>query len=308
MIPPKPGAWGPEIPPPGFEDQRVKQWRDRPKIAPRLQLVHTNGASREGSIESSKSWAERGGGNTIPHCQIDRSGRGAMLLPSDRKGIANYRAADFSLGFETADTGYLDDPAISAFTDKQAESVAVACAYYAVLHGIPLTFPKAWDGSGTGSHTEPFGYPDWTNAKGKICPGIKKKAQVRDLILPRAREIAAAWSGTQPAPKPQPSPTPGGYIVPDIYVPNEIIKDAPPSVNGKPSDPVWLWATAYQQWQIERPGTIADPPHSGLTRLIQWGTNNAIDAGMIPGPKVRTDGVYDQATAEGWNRWLNRAG
>jgi hypothetical protein len=123
MTPPRPDRFDPEIPPPGFESKLVPFWQRRSKIKPRIQLVHTNGASGEGSIESAYNWTL---GNlqpgylygdppgdlyrTIPHLQIDRSGRGAMMLPADRKGIANYKAADFSLGFETADRGHLADP------------------------------------------------------------------------------------------------------------------------------------------------------------------------------------------------------
>ncbi|MBA3403982.1 MAG: N-acetylmuramoyl-L-alanine amidase [Gemmatimonadaceae bacterium] len=197
--PPKPDRFHPEIPPPGFEKKLISFWQDRPIITPRMQLVHTNGASREGNIQSSFNWANQpGSGHTIPHCQIDRDGRGAMMLPSNRRGIANYKAAGFSIAFETADTGYLDDPSISAFTDKQAESVAVALAYYSWGHKIPLVYPSAWDGTGSACHTEPFAYPYWTNSNGKICPGLKKKAQMRSLILPRAREILGAWLAPPP--------------------------------------------------------------------------------------------------------------
>ncbi len=204
--PPKPAQFHPEIPPPGFEKKLISFWQDRPLITPRLQLVHTNGASREGNIQASYNWANRpGSGNTIPHCQIDRDGRGAMLLPSNRRGIANYKAAGFSLGFETADTGYLADPSMSAFTDKQAESVAVCLAYYAWGYKIALSYPSAWDGAGSACHTEPFAYPYWTNSNGKICPGAKKKAQMRGLILPRAREILGAWLAPPPAPAPTPT-------------------------------------------------------------------------------------------------------
>jgi hypothetical protein len=199
--PPKPDVFDPETPPPGFEKKLISFWQDRPLISPRLQLVHTNGASREGTIEAAYNWANQpGSGHTIPHCQIDRDGRGALMLPSNRKGIANYKAADFSLGFETADTGYLDDPTISPFTDAQAESVAVCLAYYSWGHGIPLVYPLAWDGAGTACHTEPYAYPYWTNSPGKICPGSKKKQQMT-AILVRAREIVAEWiTPTTPTP------------------------------------------------------------------------------------------------------------
>lgn len=203
MFPAKPDRFDPEIPPPGFEKKLISFWRDRPKIVPRLQLVHTNAASVESNIEKAYNWANQpGSGHTIPHCQIDRNGRGAMLLPSDRKGIANYKAAGFSLGFETADRGYLTDPypTGSEFTAPQADSVAVCLAYYAWGYGIPLFYPDEWDGTGSACHTEPFGYPLWTNSNGKTCPGDRKKWQVREQVLPRARQILAAWTAPPPPP------------------------------------------------------------------------------------------------------------
>lgn len=197
-IPPKPARFHPEDAPPGFEKKLISFWQDRPIITPRLQLVHTNGAWGEGSVDASFRWADQpGSGHTIPQFQIDRDGRAALLLPLNRKGIANYRAADFSIAMETADLGTLADPEISAFTEVQAESVAIALAWGAWGYDIPLYYPDTWDGTGSACHTEPFGYPVWTNSNGKICPGLKKKAQVRNVILPRAREILAAWTAPE---------------------------------------------------------------------------------------------------------------
>jgi len=200
-IPPKPAVFHPEVPPPGFEKNLVSFWQERNLITPRLQLFHSNGAPGEGSVEASKNWAERrfdssGNATTCPHLQIDRTHngvpRGALLLPSNRKGIANFGVADWSLGFESADTGMSLDPSVSAFDDGQLELCAIAAAYYAILHSIPLAFPATQDGAGTASHTEPF---HWSNVPGKICPGLKKKAQVRDVIIPRAIVIRDAWLG-----------------------------------------------------------------------------------------------------------------
>lgn len=202
-----PAKFHPEVPPPGFELKLISFWRDRPLITPRLQLVHTNAASEEGDVDSSYNWANQpGSDHTIPHFQIDRDGRAAMFLPLNRKGIANYRVSDWSIAIETADTGTIADPTISQFSDIQAEKVAQALAYSAVLFKIPLAYPTAWDGAGTACHTEPFGYPYWTNANGKICPGDKKKAWVRQFIIPRAAELVAQWTAPPPPPPPPPPP------------------------------------------------------------------------------------------------------
>jgi hypothetical protein len=211
--PPKPDVFDPETPPPGFEKKLVTFWQERRVITPRLQLVHTNAASGEGSIQSSYNWSMRNTqpgaihGNpkgatyyTIPHFQIDRDGRGALLLPLNRQSITNARANPFSIGIETADTGTIADPSISPFTPEQAESVALAFAYASWGFGIPLVYPLAWDGAGTACHTEPFGYPYWTSFQGKTCPGPNKKQQIT-AILVRAREIVAEWiTPTTPTP------------------------------------------------------------------------------------------------------------
>lgn len=274
MTPAKPSAFHPETPPPGFESKLISFWRDRPIITPRLQLVHTNGASREGNIQASYNWANQpGSGHTIPHCQIDRDGRGAMMLPSNRKGIANYKAADFSLGFETADTGYLADPTISAFTDKQAESVAVCLAYYAWGYKFPLAYPRVWDGPGTACHTEPFSYPYWTNSNGKICPGSKKKAQMRDLVLPRAREILTAWLAP-----PSPPPSPPGDDVnwnPSAVTVESVVD--PPAVAdvlaGKAND----WQTIAYAKAIQRKAGL--PVTGKLDQATQLAVNRFMDGG-----------------------------
>jgi hypothetical protein len=211
-IPPRPEGFHPRQAPPGYRISLVSFNNERRKITPRLQLAHTNGASGQGSIESSKAWAERrtvnGVATTLPHFQVDRDGDAAMLLELDRQGIASAKANPFCIAYETADTGYKTDPAISEFTGAQLQMMANGFAYCSMLYKIGLEYPKTWDGNGSASHTEPFSYPYWTSYNGKICPGTKKKAQVRDVILPHARAIVAAWSG-QTAPPPKPPPTTG---------------------------------------------------------------------------------------------------
>lgn len=204
--PTRPAVFDPEQPPPGIERRLISFWQSRPKIKPRLQLVHTNWASGEGTVDAAYNWANQEGSNhTIPHFQVDRSGRGAMLLPLDRKGIANYQASEFSIAVETADRGLTADPSPrgSEFTPAQAETVALCLAYAAWGYRIPLNYPATWDGNGTACHTEPFGYPHWTNSAAKACPGELKKSQMGTLVLPRARQILAAWTGPAPTPIPE---------------------------------------------------------------------------------------------------------
>lgn len=205
-IPPRPASFTPEGAPVGVEVDYVSFWQTRSFITPRIQLAHTNAASRQSSIEAAKRWSESApGSHTLPHYQVDRDGRACKFLPTNRKGIANQTVAEYrgehgsvqnwSLAYETADTGTLDDPTISDYTDVQAETLATIMAYESVVWDIPLELPTEWYGSGTASHTDPFGYPYWTNARGKTCPGAKKKARLRNEILLRAQIIKVAWLG-----------------------------------------------------------------------------------------------------------------
>jgi LysM repeat protein len=205
-IPPKPSQFSPSIPPPGFRKLYVNFAGERKRIVPRVQLIHTNGAKTAGSIESSKNWAERrtvgAQATTLPTFQVDLDGDAAQFIDSNQAQNACYKANPFAISYETADSGWASDPTISAFTGAQLQMLANGVAYCSVLYGITLAYPTRWDGNGTASHTEPFGYPYWTNSSGKICPGQKKKAQVRDIIIPHAKAIVNAWSGKDPIPPP----------------------------------------------------------------------------------------------------------
>lgn len=209
MTPPKPRQFAPHLAPEGVEvnlgafrtAQGGNWWANRPVIHPRLTLVHTNGASREGSIEAAINWGNANpASNTHPHYQVDRW-RACKLVPTDRKGIGNHAVSDWSIVIETADEGYPIPGQAAGFIGSQVETIATILAYESIVWGIPLMYPATWNGAGTASHTEPFGYPHWTNAPGKVCPGRTKKQQVVSHVIPRARDIVAAWMTPPPIPE-----------------------------------------------------------------------------------------------------------
>lgn len=209
-IPPRPAAFTPEGAPPGvavdftaLKDEAGRPWHlGRPVIEPRLTLVHTNGASVEASLQSSINHGNRAPANTKPHYCVNRP-QPTKLVPSNRRAIANatvdaYQGSYgdvsmFSIAIETADAGWPTPGDAGGFLADHAEIVARILAYESIVWDIPLEYPSAWHGAGTACHTEPFEYPFWTLYRGKACPGREKKRQVREEILPRAREIRAAW-------------------------------------------------------------------------------------------------------------------
>jgi len=202
-IPPKPSRFHPHEAPPGvavnltafknFDYPGQPWYQTRQSINPRLQLIHTNGAGGEGGLQSQINWANAARGNTHPHYCVNAP-QPTKFVPSNRMGIGNYRVSDWSIVIETADAGYPTPGQAGGFLHDHAEIVSRIIAYESILWNIPLEYPSNWQGAGTACHTEPFGYPYWTNSLGKVCPGFTKKRQVREEILPRARQIKAAWT------------------------------------------------------------------------------------------------------------------
>ena len=190
-----------------------KPWyQTRPVIIPRICVVHTNGASREGSIQSAINWGNSATNNTKPTWQV-ADGRAVRLVPSNRRAIANSTpktaeteagvqdASYWTTAIEPRDAGYLADPAISDFLDDDAELIAQILAYESLIDGsqFKMQIPFVWTGEGVVTHTWPHDKV-YTTVAGKICPGLKKKATFRDVIVPRAAQIRAAWSAPEVPP------------------------------------------------------------------------------------------------------------
>lgn len=265
-IPTKPGAFRADLAPVGVEVKFVDFVAERPRLKAgkaRSILIHTNAARREGSIESAWNHSHADPNtNTVPTYQVDMTHDGVTrarkFLPSDLRPIANATVTqqtkfkpggpliwptlsaavqqdilahgnirDWSLAIETADTGTDADPGISAFDAGQLETISAIVAFESIVHGFPLRLLDAWHGSGVGGHTAPFEFPFTTIKQGKFCPGDKKKAQITDVIIPRAIAIRAAWTGNAAPVEPIVEPIvdvdvdrPTGEIPPDI-VPDE---------------------------------------------------------------------------------------
>lgn len=237
-IPPRPASFTPDGLPPRTVSMRVPFWQNRAVQTPRLQLVHTNGASGVATNQSSYNWAtNKPEVNTLPHYQVQLDGQAAKYIPTDRRGLDNAtvtsssadwlkltsaqraditahgQVRNWSIGIETSDLGYgAGKPGdLSGFTEAQIETLAGILAYDSIVWNIPLAYPDTWHAAGTACHTEPFEYPYWTLFRGKSCPGSRKKGLMRSRVLPRAAEIRAAWTGVTAPPPTDPitNPNPG---------------------------------------------------------------------------------------------------
>jgi len=220
-IPPRPDYFGPDGAPPGvrlqfdaFVNASGNPWyRNRPLIRPRVAVVHTNAAQREGTLQSQINWGNSAADRTKPHYAVNWP-QPTKLVPSDRRAIGNATPLWFeehegerdcsywTLNVETADSGTLADPGISDFLSESVhgtievrhdEIVARILAYESVVWGFPLAVPVRWNATGVTTHTWPYPYPHYTTVNGKTCPGDKKKAKFRDEIIGRAQQIKDAW-------------------------------------------------------------------------------------------------------------------
>lgn len=196
-------------------------WPGRPIIDPIGAVIHTNAASVEASLLSSKRHGNRGQNNTKPHYNFNGPVP-EKNVPTDRRAIANstgssieqqYGCPDSSfwlLAFETADKGYNQGTTapdgsldLGPFLYNHDELIARALAYEAIVHNFPLVIPTQFYTPGVYTHTAPWPYPHLTTARGKTCPTYTKKQQILDPnseIMARAREIYATWTGAEPPP------------------------------------------------------------------------------------------------------------
>ena len=211
-IPPKPDYFGPDGAPPGVElrlDAFGSWAAGRPTIKPRVGVVHTNAASVESTVWGQINWGNAGTNNTKPHYCVNQP-TPMKVLRTDKRAIANSTGRDlekihgeqdaswWTIAIETADSGYRADPHISDFLYDHAEIVARIMAYESIVHGFPVQVPSEWNGEGWVTHTWPFPYPHFTTAAGKTCPGGKKKRTFREQLIPRAMQLAAAWTSINP--------------------------------------------------------------------------------------------------------------
>lgn len=161
------------------------------RISPRAVIFHSAG----GEAELYSWWMNDESRGLESHFWVGRDGRTVQYIDTEVRADANGDANDFAISIETASTVHASEPwdapqvaALIRLTDWLCD-VHPAIARRAMTH--PTDSGLAW-------HVQ-FGAPGpWTSAKGKVCPGPARIAQVVDVVIP-----AVAHGGTPtPAPKP----------------------------------------------------------------------------------------------------------
>lgn len=246
-IPDRPIRFHPEEAPPGvavdvnaFETLHdgYRWLASRTRISPTVGVVHTNAASREGTLQSALNWGRSSRNNTKPHYCVNYPVP-TKTLSTDLRGIANstglsvetkhlVRDSSFwSYAIESSDKGsiaaglaghhwpedcgpFLEDSVYGRIDIPHKEIIARIFAYEAITHGHKLTVPSEFKKgmSGIVTHTHPFPYPHFTTVRGKTCPGNTKIWTFHTEIVPRAQQIMDAWTHIPGPPKEN-----------DVYVP-----------------------------------------------------------------------------------------
>lgn len=121
------------------------------------------------------------------HFFIKLDGIIEQYMDTEVRADANYRANGFwrsgmycgAVSVETEDDG---NPNERKWTPSQVDSSIKLGAWLSDTHQIPPVLCSAWDGNGFGYHTL---FPnDWTNVRGKTCPGTVRIPQFKQEILP----------------------------------------------------------------------------------------------------------------------------
>jgi hypothetical protein len=150
------------------------------------------------------------------------SGGGKIYQSRDTRyrSAANLNGNHRIIAIENADHGpefrpwnVNDGHAVPSFTPAQVEAIAKILAWAHKTHGIPLVMaPNSRPGSrGVAYHRQGIdgnwagyryggrvtGGEVWSSARGKVCPGDRRIAQIPQIIA-RAKQIAAGVTSTPP--------------------------------------------------------------------------------------------------------------
>jgi hypothetical protein len=183
------------------------QWRPLPRPSTTrmsrydLVVIHT----MVGSLEGTDGYFRRLTNGVNSHFGTGGDGTIRQWVDTAVRSGANGAGNHRSITIENADMGPQfpawntnDGAAVPPFTAAQVEANARICAWAHVTHGVPLVAaPNSLPGSrGIGFHRlgiDPWrvaGGELWSSARGKVCPGARRIAQIPQIIA-RARQIVA---------------------------------------------------------------------------------------------------------------------
>lgn len=164
---------------------RYGLWKPLPEASRQRSIIPTQMIAHSivGSARSAYNYF-RDGTSIESHWIFPWDGTAWQLMEANRQADANYLAnrrpdGTGALSAETEDDG---DPDNQPWSQPQVARLINWFRWGHATFGIPLRLCATPDAPGIGYHTL---HPrHWTNVRGKTCPGIVRKEQFHDLILP----------------------------------------------------------------------------------------------------------------------------
>jgi peptidoglycan hydrolase-like protein with peptidoglycan-binding domain len=189
-----------------------------PQIQPRMTrydivCLHT----MVGSLSGTDSYFRQSGyGGSESHFGVGGNGTAYQWQDCRYTADANYRGSYRIISIETADIGpefpkwnTNDGRAVPAWTTQQVDAIAAIIAWCHKTYRIPLELiPDSKNTrKGVGYHRQGVqgymvgGGEQWSTARGKVCPGDRRIAQI-PTVISRAKQLISG--------KHIPTPTPNG--------------------------------------------------------------------------------------------------
>lgn len=110
------------------------------------------------------------------HLYVQDDGDVEQYMDSHVQADANYKANPRAISVETWDNG---DPDHVPWNSAQLYRLAEIAAWAHLEDDIPLVRAPSPTSPGMGGHTD---YPEWSNVKGKTCPGLARRGQVKTIL------------------------------------------------------------------------------------------------------------------------------
>src|SRR5690242_6063426 len=142
-----------------------------PPIKPRVVILHV--AATEAA--SLYNYFNGPSGGVESHFYVKYDGSVEQYRDTSVQADANVMANDFAISIETQGL------ANGTWTDAQLASIKALVAWCHATHGVPLSVPKAWDGSGVGYHV--LFEAQW-DQRGASCPGPNRIKQFNNVLVP----------------------------------------------------------------------------------------------------------------------------
>lgn len=182
-----------------YNDTWLPEAYTNPYIAPRMAILHSQAGPKKTKWKSLWNYMFRKDISLEAHFLVELDGTIANTFPINKRADCNYRANSFRLpgnptlyggiSFETQDEGY---PTLNntPWSPEQLRAIIAALTCISVCYGVWCTAPVRWNDSGIGHHNL---FPnDWTNVKGKTCPGSARIRQM-DYIRSEVATLLAAF-------------------------------------------------------------------------------------------------------------------